>query len=413
MRPARYRAGKKLEESSEEEDEDEEDFEEEEEEPEPPQQQKQAPPKATSFPKQLTVNRKDEGQRRLDKHEEEIRRRIEREDRERMEREAGFVTESEESEDEAPAPAKPSTDPTAPPAPAGSESEEEESSSEGEEDDASSSESSSEDDQPKLLRPIFSKPAHRTTSTPTDTLHASSTADVDAARRRAEVDQHIQNQITLRAAEKAARAKDWDDDATGVQDEEAIDDRDGLDPELEHQQWVARELGRLKRDRAALEEREAEIAEVERRRNLSTPEREAEDRATIERQKQERESKGKMGFMQKYQHKGAFFQDEGAESGLAKRDLMGARYVDQVQDKEALPEYLRLRDQSKIGKKGGTRYRDMRTEDTGQFGGYNAGRRERTGANASALGEKRRGEGVDEGPRKKGRVGEVLNFRCP
>ena len=411
-RPARYRAGKKLEESSEEEDDDEE-ADEQDSEPEPVQ--KQAPPKASSFPKNINVNRKkvDKAQQRLDQIAEEARKHEEFKERERMEQDAGFVTESEDSEEEdGPAPKAGSAEQLPQPlASAGSESEEEEEEEEEEEsseEDETSAESS-EDEQPKLLRPVFTKQNQRIHPVHADTLFATSTDVADTARRKANTDALLQDIGDARAAEKVARNKDWDDDEAGAMDEEAIDDRDDLDPELEHQQWVARELARLKRDRATMEAREAEIAEVERRRNLSTPEREAEDRETLEKQREERENKGQMSYMQKYQHRGAFYQDEGEASGLAKRDLMGARYIDQTQDKEALPEYLRRRDEKKIGKKGASKYKDMRAEDTGQFGGWVGGDRrgegrgkERTGANASALGEKRRGgDSIDERPSKK------------
>ncbi|KGQ10170.1 hypothetical protein BBAD15_g4488 [Beauveria bassiana D1-5] len=47
---------------------------------------------------------------------------------------------------------------------------------------------------------------------------------------------------------------------------------------------------------------------------------------------------------------------------------MGARIADDVRNREALPEYLQRRDMTKLGRKGATRYKDMRTEDTGSWG---------------------------------------------
>jgi len=74
--------------------------------------------------------------------------------------------------------------------------------------------------------------------------------------------------------------------------------------------------------------------------------------------------------MQQYHHKGAFFQDDETAELLRKRDLMGANYVDQVQNREALPEYMQIRNMAKLGKKGRTRYKDLRGEDTGKWGDY-------------------------------------------
>ena len=46
---------------------------------------------------------------------------------------------------------------------------------------------------------------------------------------------------------------------------------------------------------------------------------------------------------------------------------MGRRFVDDV-SRETLPEYMQVRDLTQVGKKGRTRYRDLRSEDTGRFG---------------------------------------------
>ncbi|KAF3358320.1 hypothetical protein VdG1_05396 [Verticillium dahliae VDG1] len=78
------------------------------------------------------------------------------------------------------------------------------------------------------------------------------------------------------------------------------------------------------------------------------------------RQKEEKDGKGKMGFMQKYYHKGVFFSDEAAAAGLDKRDLAGARFADEIKDRSVLPEYLQKRDMTKLGRKGGTKYKDLR-----------------------------------------------------
>jgi hypothetical protein len=83
-----------------------------------------------------------------------------------------------------------------------------------------------------------------------------------------------------------------------------VDDTDGLDPALEFDEWRARELARLLRDKKAQAERDAEQEEIERRRALPEEQRMAEDMAFAE-QTRARE-KGQMGFMQKYYHRGVF-----------------------------------------------------------------------------------------------------------
>ncbi|RMZ79877.1 hypothetical protein DV737_g3202, partial [Chaetothyriales sp. CBS 132003] len=136
----------------------------------------------------------------------------------------------------------------------------------------------------------------------------------------------------------------------------------------QHAAWRLRELKRLQRDREALVAREGEIEELERRRNLTAEEREAEDRAFLAAQKAGRDqTRGPGRVLAKYHHKGAFFRgaDDDTEA-LAQRDLMGATFQDDVADKAALPEYMRVRDMAKLGRKGRTRYMDLKTEDTGR-----------------------------------------------
>ena len=162
---------------------------------------------------------------------------------------------------------------------------------------------------------------------------------------------------------------------------------------------------------------------------MTAEEREEEDRVFTEEQREGREGKGKMAFMQKYFHKGAFSgtqaggeeQDEEVQRAL-NRDFAGARFEDDAGDKQVLPEYMRIRDMTRLGRKGRTKYRDLKTEDTGRWGGDQGGRkrgfegvderfrpddgwrdggRERTGANAAPVGERRRGE--EEGGRDRDR----------
>jgi microfibrillar-associated protein 1 len=146
-----------------------------------------------------------------------------------------------------------------------------------------------------------------------------------------------------------------------------------VDPEAEYAAWKLRELKRLRREREAIEAKERELAEIERRRNLTEEERQAEDDAHMAQQREEKEGRGKMAFMQKYFHKGAFYQDESKAAGLDKRDIAGATFVDDV-NRELLPKALQMRDMTKIGKKGATKYRDLKSEDTGQWGRLDDGR---------------------------------------
>lgn len=49
---------------------------------------------------------------------------------------------------------------------------------------------------------------------------------------------------------------------------------------------------------------------------------------------------------------------------------MGARFEDDVQNRELLPKALQLRDMTRLGRKGASKYRDLRSEDTGRWGDH-------------------------------------------
>ncbi|ELR05615.1 hypothetical protein GMDG_01805 [Pseudogymnoascus destructans 20631-21] len=290
-------------------------------------------------------------------------RRVEDERLARKAEEEGFVTESEE---------------------AGEEEEEE-----GSEEESGSGEESSEEEAPRrvMMRPMFVKKDKRGLRKEEDTRPDEERIAEEEERRKKAADEIVEEQIRKDVAAREAGKKNWDDDEEA---EDEIDDTDGLDPEAEHAAWKLRELMRIKRERVAIEEREKELEEVERRRNLSAEERKAEDDAHIAKQVEEREGKGKMGFMQKYYHKGAFFQEDAKEAGLDRRDLMGARMADDVVNRELLPQALQMRDMTKLGKKGATKYRDLKSEDTGMWGRFEE---RRVGGGGGGRGM---GEDVDE-----------------
>lgn len=380
-RPTRYFPGKALAEDAVSDDEFDEESDEEEQQPAAP---KAAAPKATSFPKKLAVDLSKPNTSNstpAPKPEDDLE---------------GFVTASESEED----------DEDGAKAASGSENEEDESSEE---------ENSCSDDEPKrpMLAPKFISKAKRAQQASTSTPEA--TADDEERVRKEKADALLQAQIEKDIALRTAGKKNWDDE--DIEDE--VDDTDDVDVEAERAAWKLRELKRVKRDREALIAKEKEREEVERRRNMTAEEREAADREYIAAQEEEREGKGKMGFMQKYFHKGAFFNEDNEDMDeevreALNRDTAGRKFVDDTGDKAVLPEYMRIRDMTRLGKKGRTRYKDLKSEDTGRWGEAGGRRKgdfdglderfrpderaggERTGANDVPVGERRRRE-HDEG----------------
>lgn len=260
----------------------------------------------------------------------------------------------------------------------GSDSEEEEESEDESSEEEEESSSEEEAPQRKFQRPTFIKKTDRNPASKTPVVDADTTvpqpqqspdAEVDVQTRRlAQAELLIKDKLERDALARAQGKKAWDDDDEIIP-ESMVDDRDGLDPEAEYAAWKVRELKRLKRDREALIARENEIEELDRRRHLTAEEREKEDQTYLDQQRSEREAgRSEAQFLARYHHKGAFFQGDEAAEILKRRDVMGARFEDQVADKSLLPEYMRLRDMTKLGKKGRTRYTDLKGQDTGRFG---------------------------------------------
>jgi microfibrillar-associated protein 1 len=140
---------------------------------------------------------------------------------------------------------------------------------------------------------------------------------------------------------------------------ETIDDTDDMDPSSERAAWKLRELQRIKRDREALIARELEREELERIRNMDEAEREEQDYIRKREKEEEKErNRGKMQFMQKYYHKGGFFQDE----DILKRDYNVAT-AEEHANKEVLPKSLQIRS-GELGRAGRTKWTHLSAEDT-------------------------------------------------
>lgn len=141
----------------------------------------------------------------------------------------------------------------------------------------------------------------------------------------------------------------------------AVDDTDDLDFEGERLAWRLREIKRLRRDREIYVNAEKEREELELLRQSRTEaeleaEAEAESEAKLDAKKKKN---GESGFLQKYYHKGAFYQDEAV---VKDRDFQG-QIDDDYKDKSVLPKALQMRGHE-VGLKGRTKYRTLAEEDT-------------------------------------------------
>ncbi|SNX86668.1 related to microfibril-associated protein [Melanopsichium pennsylvanicum] len=219
----------------------------------------------------------------------------------------------------------------------------------------SSSEESSEEDAPQpLLKPVFKPKAARTTISAaiTDTQiiepDPETKAELEAAARRKEAHDLAEATIQRSLAERKHS------ELSSVE----VDDTDGLDAEAEFAAWRERELARLKRDHDAIQQKLQEQRELECFKSLPESEKERLGRERAAQQRAEKkEQRGQPGFMQKYYHKGSFFQD---------MDIWNRDFTEKTEkdvDVRALPKIMQVRG-GQIGVKGRSKWTHLANEDT-------------------------------------------------
>ncbi len=216
---------------------------------------------------------------------------------------------------------------------------------------SSSSSSSSEYVAAPLLRPVFVSKEARTTVK-------------DAAQEQAECDEQErveQAEAVRRVADSKALLERTVADAKAAAmaqpaaqlPPETIDDGDETE---EYELWRVRELRRMQREQEERREWANQRAAVERRRQMSDAEVMAEDAD------KSRQPKAKLGFLQRYYHKGAFYQDELKEKYEDEVFNAPTGVDSDIRDKSLLPSVMQVR--SKWGLKGRTKYTHLTDQDT-------------------------------------------------
>ncbi|WFD33364.1 hypothetical protein MCUN1_000177 [Malassezia cuniculi] len=233
---------------------------------------------------------------------------------------------------------------------------------ETEEEESSEYESSSEEEAAPapLLKPIFVPRSQRTTQGREEAERARA-AEAAAAKAAAEERKKASHDMVAERVRQEIR------ESQKEQEQIDIDDTDGLDPDAEFEAWRLRELARIKRVQDAEAALVAEREEIERRRALPEEQRIKEDMAHAAATRAQK-TRGQQGFMQKYYHKGAFFQD----MDILQRDFT-EQSVDAV-DKTALPRIMQVRD---FGKRSRSKWTHLSAEDTSKDDLRARGARER------------------------------------
>mmetsp|Transcript_81432 Transcript_81432/g.206865 ORF Transcript_81432/g.206865 Transcript_81432/m.206865 type:complete len:494 (-) Transcript_81432:169-1650(-) len=237
---------------------------------------------------------------------------------------------------------------------------------EEEEEDESSYASDSGDDDPRrggMLKPVFVTKAQRDTVKEREAIEKEEEAAIEKEKARKEEKKAESKTMlvdVIRVIEEAEAAGINENDGSDV---ELLDDDDEKNEAEEYELWKIRELKRIKRDKEERLARHAELEFIERRRRMTDEEREEDDRRMDSKSTKRDEAKG-FNFLQKYYHRGGFFQDKATtgEEPLYNRDYHEPLEEEKF-DKTALPKAMQLR-RGQFGKKGQVKHTHLTESDT-------------------------------------------------
>ncbi|CAK9056064.1 unnamed protein product [Durusdinium trenchii] len=227
-------------------------------------------------------------------------------------------------------------------------------------------ESESEEDDPRrgpLMKPVFVSKANRETVREKEMIEkeeedARRKKEVRALERKAESKVLLIDKIQEEA--EAERLAAEEDDRSDI---ELLDDDDEKNEAEEYELWKIRELKRIKRDKEERLQRQKEIEFVLKRRQMTDEER-AKDDARLDAANPKRADVKQFNFLQKYYHRGGFFQDKAAsgEEALYLRDYHEP-LEEEKYDKNLLPKAMQLR-RGEFGKKGQVKHSHLTDVDT-------------------------------------------------
>ncbi|KAM7505149.1 hypothetical protein LguiB_004053 [Lonicera macranthoides] len=213
-----------------------------------------------------------------------------------------------------------------------------------------------------MVKPVFVPKPERDTVAEREWVEEEERAVKESVRKRLEYRKAETKKIVveeIRKDEEIQKNKEMEANIANV------DANDELNEAEDYEAWKVREIARIKRDR---EDREATLKkkeEIEGVRNKTEEERREWERKNP---KPDGAPKKKRRFMQKYYHKGAFFQSDPddrsatavSDNGIFDRDFSPPTGEDKM-DKTILPKVMQVKH---FGRSGSTKWTHLVNEDT-------------------------------------------------
>ncbi|KAH7284636.1 hypothetical protein KP509_34G063600 [Ceratopteris richardii] len=212
-----------------------------------------------------------------------------------------------------------------------------------------------------MVKPVFVPKQERDTIQERERLEAEERALEEAMKRRLEERKSETKQIVV---EEIKKEEEIAKNAAAEGDGGDVDTDDEVNEAEEYEAWKAREIARIKRDRDEREAMIKEREEIEKIRNMTEEERREWEKKNP---KSVPVAKKKWKFMQKYYHKGAFFQSGADERGgtvggeeIYRRDFSAPTGEDKL-NKMILPKVMQVKH---FGRSGRTKWTHLVEEDT-------------------------------------------------
>ncbi|KAF5205265.1 Microfibrillar-associated protein-like protein [Thalictrum thalictroides] len=212
-----------------------------------------------------------------------------------------------------------------------------------------------------MVKPVFVPKSERDTIAERERLEAEERAIEEMVRRRKEERKAETKQMVVAEILKDEQIQKNAELEANIAD---VDTDDELNEAEEYEAWKVREIARIKRDRDDREALIKEREEIDKVRNMTTEERmvwEARNPKPLPPPKQ------KWRFMQKYFHKGAFFQSDADDraatagsDGIFNRDFSAPTGEDKM-NKTVLPKVMQVKH---FGRSGRTKWTHLVNEDT-------------------------------------------------
>jgi microfibrillar-associated protein 1 len=234
---------------------------------------------------------------------------------------------------------------------------------EDEESEESEYETDSEDEQTgmAMVKPVFIPKSQRDTIAERERLEEEERQLEELVKKKLEARKIETRQIVVEEIKKEEHIEKALNEEANIED---IDTDDELNEAEEYESWKNREIARIKRDREERDARLKEKEEIEKVRNMTEEERREWERKNP---KQLRQTKQKWKFMQKYYHKGAFFQESAddviqsaGKDDIYSRDFSEPTGEDKM-DKSILPKVMQVKH---FGRSGRTKWTHLVNEDT-------------------------------------------------